>query len=136
MNDAAAACARCRGSVMVDRRTEDVFCLQCGDRPADRAAGAVDLSARVARDALRRVVAAQELERRRLARELHDEYVKRFSKMGFFRAPRERYVLAGKVDPDAGNKQPKQRQLHVVALERFPQPPKAVRRCLLAGRVA
>ena len=40
---------------------------------AARAAVAVDLSERVARDALRRVVAAQELERRRLARELHDE---------------------------------------------------------------
>ncbi len=40
---------------------------------ASRAAMAVDLSERVARDALRRVVAAQELERRRLARELHDE---------------------------------------------------------------
>ena len=40
---------------------------------AARAAVAVDLSERVARDALRRVVEAQELERRRLARELHDE---------------------------------------------------------------
>ena len=40
---------------------------------AKRAAVAVDLSQRVARDALRRAVAAQELERRRLARELHDE---------------------------------------------------------------
>jgi signal transduction histidine kinase len=38
-----------------------------------RAAIAVDLSERVARDALRRVVRGQELERRRLARELHDE---------------------------------------------------------------
>jgi signal transduction histidine kinase len=38
-----------------------------------RAAVAVDLADRVARDALRRVVAGQELERRRLARELHDE---------------------------------------------------------------
>jgi len=38
-----------------------------------RAAVAVELSQRVARDALRRVVQAQELERRRLARELHDE---------------------------------------------------------------
>ncbi len=40
---------------------------------AQRAALAIDLSQRVARDALRRVVAGQELERKRLARELHDE---------------------------------------------------------------
>jgi signal transduction histidine kinase len=40
---------------------------------AQRATVAVDLSRRVARDALKRVVATQELERRRLARELHDE---------------------------------------------------------------
>ena len=40
---------------------------------ADRAAIAVDLSQRVSRDAVRRVVEAQELERTRLARELHDE---------------------------------------------------------------
>jgi signal transduction histidine kinase len=38
-----------------------------------RAALAVDLSERIAQDSLRRVVEAQELERRRLARELHDE---------------------------------------------------------------
>jgi signal transduction histidine kinase len=38
-----------------------------------RAAIAVDLSERVTRDALRRVVHAQEVERARLARELHDE---------------------------------------------------------------
>jgi signal transduction histidine kinase len=38
-----------------------------------RAAIAVDLSERVSRDAVRRVVNAQELERARLARELHDE---------------------------------------------------------------
>ena len=38
-----------------------------------RASIAVDLSERVGRDALRRVVQAQELERARLARELHDE---------------------------------------------------------------
>ena len=38
-----------------------------------RAAIAVDLSERVSRDALRRAVDAQELERARLARELHDE---------------------------------------------------------------
>jgi signal transduction histidine kinase len=40
---------------------------------AERAAVAIDLSERVARDALRRVVSGQELERQRLARELHDE---------------------------------------------------------------
>lgn len=40
---------------------------------ATRAATAADLSQRVTRDALRRVVEAQELERGRLARELHDE---------------------------------------------------------------
>jgi signal transduction histidine kinase len=40
---------------------------------ASRAAVAVDQSHRVAGDALRRVVEAQELERRRLARELHDQ---------------------------------------------------------------
>jgi two-component system, NarL family, sensor histidine kinase DevS len=40
---------------------------------AARAAVAVDLADRVQRDALRRVVEGQELERARLARELHDE---------------------------------------------------------------
>jgi signal transduction histidine kinase len=40
---------------------------------AARAAVAVELSQRVARDAVRRVVQAQELERQKLARELHDE---------------------------------------------------------------
>jgi signal transduction histidine kinase len=40
---------------------------------ASRAAVAVDQSRRVATEALRRVVEAQELERRRLARELHDQ---------------------------------------------------------------
>jgi signal transduction histidine kinase len=40
---------------------------------ATRAAVAVELSERVERDALRRIVSAQELERQRLARELHDE---------------------------------------------------------------
>jgi signal transduction histidine kinase len=47
--------------------------LRLAEQFAARAAIAVDLSHRVARDALRRVVAGQELERRRLARELHDE---------------------------------------------------------------
>ena len=40
---------------------------------ASRAAVAVDQSRRIATDAVRRVVEAQELERRRLARELHDQ---------------------------------------------------------------
>ena len=47
--------------------------LRLAETFATRAAIAVDLSERIARDALRRVVEAQELERRRLARELHDE---------------------------------------------------------------
>jgi signal transduction histidine kinase len=47
--------------------------LRLAETFAIRAAVAVDLSARVARDALRRVVETQELERRRLARELHDQ---------------------------------------------------------------
>ncbi|MDX6439184.1 MAG: hypothetical protein QOF45_1767 [Gaiellaceae bacterium] len=47
--------------------------LRLAETFAPRAAIAVDLSARVAGDALRRVVEAQELERRRLARELHDQ---------------------------------------------------------------
>ncbi len=47
--------------------------LRLAETFAARAATAVDLADRVARDALRRVVEGQELERRRLARELHDE---------------------------------------------------------------
>jgi len=47
--------------------------LRLAETFATRAAVAVDLSARVAGDALRRIVEAQELERRRLARELHDQ---------------------------------------------------------------
>jgi signal transduction histidine kinase len=48
-----------------DMRLAEVF--------AQRASVAVDLSRRVAREALQRVVTAQEAERQRLARELHDE---------------------------------------------------------------
>jgi signal transduction histidine kinase len=47
--------------------------LRIAETFAARAAVAVDLADRVARDALRRVVEGQELERKRLARELHDE---------------------------------------------------------------
>ena len=47
--------------------------LRLAETFAVRAAVAVDLADRVARDALRRVVEGQELERKRLARELHDE---------------------------------------------------------------
>lgn len=47
--------------------------LRLAETFAARAAVAADLSTRVARDALARVVDAQELERKRLARELHDE---------------------------------------------------------------
>ena len=47
--------------------------LRLAETFASRAAVAVELSQRVARDAVARVVQAQELERQRLARELHDE---------------------------------------------------------------
>jgi signal transduction histidine kinase len=47
--------------------------LRLAETFASRASVAVDLSQRIARTAFRRVVEAQELERRRLARELHDE---------------------------------------------------------------
>ena len=47
--------------------------LRLAEHFAQRATVAVDLSRRVARDSLRRLIEGQELERRRLARELHDE---------------------------------------------------------------
>ena len=47
--------------------------LRLAETLAERAAIAVDQSERVSRDVVRRVVEAQELERARLARELHDE---------------------------------------------------------------
>jgi signal transduction histidine kinase len=47
--------------------------LRLAETFGTRAALAVDLSERIAQDSFRRVVEAQELERRRLARELHDE---------------------------------------------------------------
>ena len=47
--------------------------LRLAETFAARAAVAVDLADRVARDSLRRLVEGQELERARLARELHDE---------------------------------------------------------------
>ena len=47
--------------------------LRLAETLAARAAIAVDLSEQVSRDAVRRAVEAQELERARLARELHDE---------------------------------------------------------------
>jgi signal transduction histidine kinase len=47
--------------------------LRLAESLTARAAMAVDLSERVSRDTVRRVVEAQELERARLARELHDE---------------------------------------------------------------
>ena len=47
--------------------------LRVAEHFGERASVAVDLSRRVKRDSLRRVIEGQELERRRLARELHDE---------------------------------------------------------------
>jgi signal transduction histidine kinase len=58
--------------VAADRRFSNDD-LRAGEIFAAQAAVAVDTAARVAQDALRRAVAGQELERRRLARELHDE---------------------------------------------------------------
>jgi signal transduction histidine kinase len=55
-----------------ERRFSDAD-LRLAEIFAARAAVAVDLSERVARDTVRRVIHAQELERARLARELHDE---------------------------------------------------------------
>jgi two-component system, NarL family, sensor histidine kinase DevS len=63
------ACHDKRGA---DARFDDDD-LRLAEAFAQRAAVAVERSERVQRDALRRVVDAQELERRRLARELHDE---------------------------------------------------------------
>jgi signal transduction histidine kinase len=66
------------GIIVIAGRAEgderfDADHLQLAEDYAKRAAAAVDASRRVERDALRRAVAAQELERSRLARELHDE---------------------------------------------------------------
>ena len=47
--------------------------VRVAEQFATRAAIAVELSHRIERDSLRRVVTGQEVERRRLARELHDE---------------------------------------------------------------
>lgn len=47
--------------------------LRLSEHFAQRAVVAVELSRRVQRDSLRRIIEGQELERRRLARELHDE---------------------------------------------------------------
>lgn len=47
--------------------------LRLAEQFALRAASAVSISQRVAKDAMSRIVAGQEVERRRLARELHDE---------------------------------------------------------------
>jgi signal transduction histidine kinase len=58
--------------VGADRRFTDED-MRVAEMFATRAAVAVEISDRVARDALRRVVDGQELERQRLARELHDE---------------------------------------------------------------
>src|SRR6266536_703522 len=65
------------GRVFLRKRSERIDSVvddpRLGEAFAARAAIAVDLSERVTRDAIRRAVEAQELERRRLARELHDE---------------------------------------------------------------
>ncbi len=61
----------------LDRRGDDPRFtdadLRLAQRFAARAAVAVDLSRRVARTTVQRIVDGQEQERRRLSRELHDE---------------------------------------------------------------
>ena len=63
--------------MVLDRREPDPRFsdgdLRLAETFAARAAVAIDLSTRVARETVQRIVAAQELERRRLSRELHDE---------------------------------------------------------------
>jgi signal transduction histidine kinase len=62
----------CHDKLGPDRRFDDED-MRLAEAFAQRAAAAVERSERVQRDVLRRVVDAQELERHRLARELHDE---------------------------------------------------------------
>ena len=69
---ARSASSPCHDKLGADPRFNDED-LRLAEGFAARASAAVELSERVQRDALRRVVEAQELERRRLARELHDE---------------------------------------------------------------
>jgi signal transduction histidine kinase len=63
--------------MVLDRRESDPRFsdgdLRLAQTFAARAAVAIDLSRRVARETVQRIVEAQELERRRLSRELHDE---------------------------------------------------------------
>ncbi len=61
----------CHEKLGTDAFTDDD--LRLAEAFANRAAVAVDLSKRVAQDTLRSILEAQELERRRLALELHDE---------------------------------------------------------------
>ncbi|MHB8643849.1 MAG: GAF domain-containing sensor histidine kinase [Gaiellaceae bacterium] len=62
----------CHDKIGADPRFDDAD-LRLAEGFAVRASAAVELSERVQRESLRRVVGAQELERERLARELHDE---------------------------------------------------------------
>jgi signal transduction histidine kinase len=68
--------------------------LRVAEALAARAAVAVDLSDRVSRDAVRRVVEAQEAERARLARELHDETGQALTSMLLALKPLEQAVDA------------------------------------------
>ena len=72
VRDRAVGVIACHDKIGPDPRFDDDD-LRLAEGFAIRASAAVELSERVQRDALRRVVEAQELERRRLARELHDE---------------------------------------------------------------
>ena len=77
--------------------------LRLAEALAARAASAVDLSQRVSRDVVGRVVAAQELERKRLARELHDETGQALTSILLGLKPLER-ALAGRRGPRRGRR--------------------------------
>jgi signal transduction histidine kinase len=72
LRDEAIGVITARDKIGVDPRFTDED-VRLAEVFAQRASVAVELSRLVARDALQRVVTAQEAERRRLARELHDE---------------------------------------------------------------
>ena len=87
--------------------------LRLAESLTARAAIAVDLSEQVSRDAMRRVVEAQELERARLARELHDETGQALTSILLGLKPLEQAAAS----PDAGAAIESLRELVVSTLQ-------------------